>query len=81
MIQLLDETNDGIQLLTMCAAFMRSALACAAIHYAQPLFDNIGIGGGCTLLAGLTAVCAASMTMLWYYGPRLRAKSKFAETY
>ncbi|GAM42177.1 hypothetical protein TCE0_043f15910 [Talaromyces pinophilus] len=45
--------------------FMRSAVACAAIHYAQPLFDNLGIGGGCTLLAGLTAVCAVLMVVLW----------------
>lgn len=60
---------------------MRSAVACAAIHYAQPLFDNLGIGGGCTLLAGLTAVCAVLMVVLWRYGPKLRAKSRFAETY
>ncbi|RYP69055.1 hypothetical protein DL769_005373 [Monosporascus sp. CRB-8-3] len=61
--------------------FLRSALACSAIHFAQPLFRNLGIGRGCSVLAGLTAACAFFFVALWYYGPTLRARSRFAETY
>ncbi|KAL6231678.1 major facilitator superfamily domain-containing protein [Aspergillus navahoensis] len=61
--------------------FLRSALACAAIHFAQPLFSNLSIGKGCTLLGGLAAGCFFGIVILWYYGPSLRARSRFAETY
>jgi len=37
--------------------FCRSSLAAGAILFARPLFLNLGVGGGVSLLAGLTCVC------------------------
>ncbi|CAI7613539.1 uncharacterized protein N7487_008365 [Penicillium crustosum] len=61
--------------------FLRSVLACTAIHFSQPLFDNLGIGKGCSVLGGLTAGCFFGVVALWHFGPTLRARSRFAESY
>ncbi|KAL4993615.1 cycloheximide resistance protein [Aspergillus recurvatus] len=61
--------------------FIRSALACGAIHFSQPLFGNLGIGRGCSVLGGLAAMCFFGIVALWHYGAQLRARSRFAETY
>ncbi|KAF1964756.1 cycloheximide resistance protein [Bimuria novae-zelandiae CBS 107.79] len=61
--------------------FLRSALACGAIHFSQPLFHNLGVGNGCAILGSVAAACAAAFVGLWRYGPELRARSKFAQTY
>ncbi|KIW01717.1 uncharacterized protein PV09_06894 [Verruconis gallopava] len=61
--------------------FFRSAMACAAIHFSQPLFNNLGVGNGCAVLGGLAAGCAIVFVGLWKWGPYLRARSKFAEAY
>ncbi|KAF7562331.1 hypothetical protein G7046_g1838 [Stylonectria norvegica] len=58
-------------------AFLRSVLACGAVHFSQPLFDNLGVGAGCSVLAGLTALGIMGVFGLWYFGARLRNKSKF----
>ena len=65
------------QLITWTGVF-RSALACGAIHFSQPLFKNLGVGNGCAILGSLAAACAFGFLALWYYGPKLRARSKFA---
>ncbi|GFF52552.1 MFS transporter, putative [Aspergillus udagawae] len=62
-------------------SFLRSALARGAIHFSQPLFNNLGIGRGCTLLAGLTWACFFGILILWRYGDKLRARSTFAQVY
>ncbi len=56
----------------------RSALACGAILFAHPLYVNLGIGPGISLLAGLTILCIGGIFMLYYFGATLRARSKFA---
>jgi DHA1 family multidrug resistance protein-like MFS transporter len=58
--------------------FMRSALAAGAIHFSYPMFHNLGVDKGVTLLAGLTIACSAGVYMLYFFGARLRAKSRFA---
>ena len=60
---------------------LRSAMACGAIHFSQPLFHNLEVGNGCAILGGVAAGCAVLFLGLWYYGPKLRARSKFAQTY
>lgn len=45
----------------------------------HPLFKNLGIGAGVSLLAGLTCVCVPLLLLLYKYGPVLRAKSKFTD--
>lgn len=57
----------------------RSIFALAAIHFARPLFLTLGIGGGCSLLAGLMVCCIFGLYALYHYGPSLRARSKFAK--
>jgi DHA1 family multidrug resistance protein-like MFS transporter len=56
-------------------------MACGAIHFSQPLFGNLGVGNGCAILGSLAAACAFGFIGLWYMGPKLRARSRFAETY
>ncbi|KAF2446534.1 benomyl/methotrexate resistance protein [Karstenula rhodostoma CBS 690.94] len=58
--------------------FMRSALATGAIHFSSPMFRNLGIGKGISLLAGLTVGCSAGVYVLFFFGAKLRARSRFA---
>ncbi|KAG9661532.1 MFS general substrate transporter, partial [Aureobasidium melanogenum] len=56
----------------------RSTLAAAAILFSRPMFKGLGVGGGVSLLAGLTTLCIGGIFVLFFYGERLRAKSRFA---
>lgn len=58
--------------------FFRSALACGSIMFARPLFNNLGVGRGTSLLGGLSTMGVAGMFVLYYMGAKLRARSKFA---
>ena len=55
----------------------RSSLSVAAILFSRPMFLRLGIGRGVSLLASLTVGCVAGMYALWYWGGRLRARSRF----
>ncbi len=46
--------------------------------FARPLFINLGVGKGVSLLAGLSCMGVIGMFVLYYMGAKLRAKSKFA---
>ncbi len=58
--------------------FTRSAVAAGAILFARPLYLNLGIGQGISLLAAFTVVCVGGIWMLYFCGARLRARSRFA---
>ncbi|KAF4455947.1 hypothetical protein F53441_1814 [Fusarium austroafricanum] len=58
--------------------FFRSALASGSILFAHPLYKNLGHARGTTLLAGLSALGIVGMWILFFYGAKLRALSKFA---
>ncbi|KAH6622282.1 major facilitator superfamily domain-containing protein [Boeremia exigua] len=58
--------------------FARSALAAGSIHFSYPMFHNLGVDKGITLLAGLTVGCSAGVYVLYFFGEKLRAKSRFA---
>ncbi|KAI4130878.1 MAG: hypothetical protein LQ341_006419 [Variospora aurantia] len=58
--------------------FFRSSLAFASILFARPLFVNLGVGKGVSLLGGLSCLGVVGMWALWWSGARLRARSKFA---
>lgn len=58
--------------------FIRSSLAAGAIHFSYPMFHNLGVGRGVSLLAGLTVGCSAGVFVLFYFGAALRARSRFA---
>jgi DHA1 family multidrug resistance protein-like MFS transporter len=44
------------------------------------MFINLGIGGGVSLLAGLSCLGVVGMFYLWKYGGWLRSKSSFAQS-
>ncbi|KAH7191366.1 major facilitator superfamily domain-containing protein [Fusarium oxysporum] len=58
--------------------FFRSAFACGSVLFAQPLFDNLGVGKGTSLLGGLSVIGIIGIWLLYFYGARLRSLSKFA---
>jgi len=58
--------------------FLRSAFACGSILFGRPLFVNLGIGKGVSVLGGLSVIGIIGMFALWIFGARLRARSKFA---
>jgi DHA1 family multidrug resistance protein-like MFS transporter len=58
--------------------FFRSALACGSILFAHPLYQNLGIARGTSLLGGLSAIGIVGMWLLFFYGAKLRALSTFA---
>jgi MFS transporter, DHA1 family, multidrug resistance protein len=58
--------------------FFRSALACGSVLFAHPLFENLGVARGTSLLGGLSVIGIIGIWLLYFYGARLRALSKFA---
>lgn len=58
--------------------FFRSALACGSVLFAHPLFGNLGVAKGTSLLGGLSVIGIVGIWLLYFYGARLRAMSKFA---
>ncbi|KAL3418301.1 major facilitator superfamily transporter [Phlyctema vagabunda] len=58
--------------------FLRSAFACGSILFARPMFLNLGVAKGTSLLGGLSVIGIFGMFALYIFGARLRARSKFA---
>lgn len=59
-------------------SFFRSALAFGSVLFAQPLFGNLGVPRGTSLLGGLSIFGILGIWLLYLFGARLRARSKFA---
>ncbi|KAL3424927.1 major facilitator superfamily transporter [Phlyctema vagabunda] len=57
--------------------FTRCVFACGAVIIARPMFHALGIGGGCSFLAGLMILCILGMHLLYRFGGTLRKRSKF----
>jgi DHA1 family multidrug resistance protein-like MFS transporter len=60
--------------------FCRSTLAAAAIHFAIPLYDDLGIGKGVSVLGGLSVLGVVGMWYIYRAGASLRAKSRFTDS-
>lgn len=58
--------------------FARSSIAAGAIHFSTPMFRNLGIGRGGSLLGGLMVMGIIGIWTLFYKGAWLRSKSRFA---
>ncbi|KPI40070.1 Transporter mfs1 [Cyphellophora attinorum] len=56
----------------------RSATAGASVVFARPLFLNLGIARGVSLLGGLSVMGIIGTTAIYVWGKQLRARSKFA---
>ncbi|KAI9895006.1 MAG: hypothetical protein M1814_000228 [Vezdaea aestivalis] len=57
--------------------FARSSLAAGTILFATPMYKNLGIGPGISILAGLTCACVGGIFVLYLFGKKLRARSRF----
>jgi DHA1 family multidrug resistance protein-like MFS transporter len=51
--------------------FMRATTAAATIAASHPLYENLGIRWGVSLLAGLTLICTVGLFWLYRASPRL----------
>jgi DHA1 family multidrug resistance protein-like MFS transporter len=58
----------------------RSATAGGSVVFARPLFINVGIDKGVTVLAGLSVAGIFGTIALYLFGKKLRARSKFAQS-
>ncbi|ORY09056.1 major facilitator superfamily domain-containing protein [Clohesyomyces aquaticus] len=58
----------------------RSGTASGSVVFARPLFINLGVHRGVTLLAGLSAAGIAGTIAINTFGKQLRARSKFAQS-
>lgn len=58
--------------------FWRSAMAGGCIIWAHPLYVNLGLGRGVSVVAGLAVGGVIGVWALWWFGKRLRSRSKFA---
>ena len=59
---------------------IRSALGAGSVIFARPLYVNLGIGPGTSLLAGFAVGGVVGIWCLWFFGAKLRARSKFAQS-
>ena len=57
--------------------FCRSALACGSIMFARPLYINLGIGRGVSVLGGCSTLGIFGIWALYFFGDNLRKRSKF----
>jgi DHA1 family multidrug resistance protein-like MFS transporter len=57
--------------------FSRSALAAGAVLISRPMLIHLGVPGGVSLLGGLNVVCIGGVYIMYYYGHKLRARSRF----
>ncbi|KAI9150755.1 major facilitator superfamily domain-containing protein [Paramyrothecium foliicola] len=55
--------------------FVRSALAGGAVLFSRPLFNNLGVGPGVSLLGGLTAILVPGIYVLYFYGDSLEQEA------
>lgn len=63
---------------TSANTVLRSLLACGLPLAARPMFTNLGVGPAASILGAISAVALPAPIFFRVYGPRLRAKSKFA---
>lgn len=57
--------------------FFRSTFAAGAVLYSRPMYNNLGVGQGCSLMAGLCVGCVGGILALYHFGASLRTRSKF----
>ncbi|KAK4548435.1 hypothetical protein LTR36_009345 [Oleoguttula mirabilis] len=56
----------------------RSLVAFAAVMFSRPMYIGMGIGPGTSLLGALTAGCIGGILVLYFFGHKLRARSRFS---
>lgn len=51
---------------------------CFSSIFGRAMYTKLTVGGGCSLLAGISIAFAPGIWILWRYGAQIRAKSKYA---
>jgi len=51
--------------------FMRATTAAAAVVISHPLYNNLGVAKGVTILAAATILCTVGLFFLYRYSPVL----------
>lgn len=46
--------------------------------FSRPMYVGIGVGPGTSILAALTAACIGGIFVLYFFGAKLRARSRFS---
>ncbi|ERS96712.1 bicyclomycin resistance protein [Sporothrix schenckii 1099-18] len=64
---------------TSANTVLRSLLACGLPLAARPMFTRLGVGPAASLLGAVSALALPAPIVFRVYGPRLRARSKFAQ--
>jgi len=59
-------------------AMMRAAVAAAFPLFTVQMFANLGVNWACTLIGCLALLFSPSPFLFFKFGPRIRARSKFA---
>jgi hypothetical protein len=60
--------------------YLAIGIAVGCVAFARPLFVNLGVDRGVTLLGGFSVAGIMGTTAVYVFGKRLRARSKFAES-
>ncbi|KAM6517836.1 hypothetical protein FSOLCH5_006605 [Fusarium solani] len=58
--------------------FVKQMVAFAGVLWSHPLYEAMGISKAMSLLGTLCVVCISGIFVLYYWGDRLRRRSKFA---
>jgi MFS transporter, DHA1 family, multidrug resistance protein len=64
--------------LLACNFFFRSIWAAGFIMFSHPMYSDLGIGKGVSILGSLSILGIVGVWYLYYYGRQMRAKSTFA---
>jgi len=55
---------------------LRSATGAAALMFSHPLYENLGVAKGVTVLASITVFCCGCLFAMFYWGDKLRARAR-----
>ncbi|KAE8400578.1 major facilitator superfamily domain-containing protein [Aspergillus pseudonomiae] len=58
---------------------LRSSVVLAGVLWSHPLYDALGVAWGMTLMGGCCAICIIGIYVLYFFGHKFRARSKFTE--
>jgi DHA1 family multidrug resistance protein-like MFS transporter len=53
-------------------------VAVGFIHFSLPLYKGMGVAKGVSILGGISVLGVAGVWVLYLWGDKLRARSKFA---
>ncbi|KAL5002993.1 MFS general substrate transporter [Aspergillus recurvatus] len=58
--------------------FAKAVVAFGGVLWSHPIYSQLGLTKGMSLLGAVCAVCVSGISILYYFGEKLRARSQFA---